>query len=150
LAPGVAPDSSADQLLRRAVLVDVGRVPERDAQLNGLHEERLGRLVVQCPLVRAGHRGVAVAHAPEGEPADPEPGRPEPYVLHVDLLRRQSEQTDTTAFPTYVGGRAHRGISPTPLRAADGRSVLRVDKPSRDPIRRRGRHFRTSSTLRDI
>jgi hypothetical protein len=47
LAAGVRLDRAADELLGAAELVDVRGVPERDAQLDGLAEERLRRLLVQ-------------------------------------------------------------------------------------------------------
>ena len=49
LAPGVASDRAADELLRGAALVDVGGVPERDAQLDRLPEERRRGVLVQGP-----------------------------------------------------------------------------------------------------
>src|SRR2546421_4283320 len=52
-----------------AELIDGGGVPEVDAELHGLPEERLGGLLVQGPRVEP-PGGVAVAHAAERAPAD--------------------------------------------------------------------------------
>ena len=75
LAAGEPGDRPADELLRGAALVDVRGVPERDAQLDGLPEERRRGVLVQRPLVHAGGR-VAVAHAAQPDPAHPSPVRP--------------------------------------------------------------------------
>ena len=52
-AAGVSLDGSADELLRGSAAVAVGRVPEGDAKLDRLPEERLRRLLIQGPLVEA-------------------------------------------------------------------------------------------------
>jgi hypothetical protein len=47
LAPGVLLDRAADDLLRAACAVDVGGVPEADAELGRLPEDRFGGFIVQ-------------------------------------------------------------------------------------------------------
>jgi hypothetical protein len=70
LAAGVTLDGATNELLGGAVLIDVRGVPERDAHLDGLDEERLGCVVVKGPPMRVGTRAVAVAHAAQRETAD--------------------------------------------------------------------------------
>src|SRR3954452_3425808 len=76
LPPRVALDRPADDLLRGPRLIDVGGVPEGDAELDRLSEERLRLLVDERPLVRARCGRVAVAHAAPREPAGGGPGCP--------------------------------------------------------------------------
>jgi hypothetical protein len=52
-ATGVPLDRSADDLLGRPVAIGVRGVPKRDAELDGLTEDRLGRVVVEGPLVES-------------------------------------------------------------------------------------------------
>jgi hypothetical protein len=72
LAPAVLGDRAADDLLGAAVPVHVGGVPERDAELDGLPEDRLSRASSKRPLAEP-PRGVPETHAPQGDPADREP-----------------------------------------------------------------------------
>src|SRR5690606_12648345 len=81
LTPGVLADRPPDDLLRAAVPVDVGGVPERDAEFHGLPEDRLGRLIVQRPLVES-PRGVAETHATQRDPADLQARSAQTGVLH--------------------------------------------------------------------
>ena len=83
LATRIAPDRAADDFFRRASLIGVRGVPEGDTELDGLPEERLRLVVGQCPPVSSFGRGVAVAHAAQREPADPQPGVTELGVLHL-------------------------------------------------------------------
>src|SRR6266498_3097375 len=48
LAAAVLPDRAADDLLGTAVSIDIRGVPEGDAQLHRLAEDRFGRRVVQA------------------------------------------------------------------------------------------------------
>src|SRR5664279_2085944 len=79
LAAGVLADRVTHDLLARPGGVDIGGVPERDAQLEGLSEDRLGGLLVErpAPLGR-----LAEAHAAQTDPADLEAGGSETGVLH--------------------------------------------------------------------
>src|SRR5690606_35043471 len=81
LTPGVLADRPPDDLLRAAVPVDVGGVPEGDAEFHGLPEDRLGRLIVQRPLVDTS-RGVPETHATQGDPADLQARGAQAGVLH--------------------------------------------------------------------
>jgi hypothetical protein len=72
LAAGVLPDGPADDFLGRSVAVGVGGVPEGDAEFDGLPEQRLGRVIAECPLVEAA-RGVAETHAAQRDTADLHP-----------------------------------------------------------------------------
>jgi hypothetical protein len=85
LAAGVGLDGSADELLRGAPAVAVGRVPEGDAKLDRLPEERLRRLLVQGPLVKA---GIPVTHAAQSDPADFQPGLSESDIVHDRIPSR--------------------------------------------------------------
>ena len=68
-------------------MVDIRGVPEGDAQLDRLPEERLGIVVGQRPLVGAFGGRVAVAHAAQREAADLQPSSTETSLLHaVSLL----------------------------------------------------------------
>jgi hypothetical protein len=69
VASGVLANRPADDLFRGSVAVDVGGVPEGDAEVDGLPEDRLSGLVVEGPLVEAS-RGVAETHAAEHDAAD--------------------------------------------------------------------------------
>jgi hypothetical protein len=73
IAAAVLLDRSTDDLLRAANPVDVGGVPQSDAQLEGLLEEQLSLLVAQRPFAEPARR-VAKAHAPESNPADHKTG----------------------------------------------------------------------------
>src|SRR4051812_49917263 len=75
-------DRAADDFLGRPRLVDVGGVPEGDAELDRLPEERLRLVLDERPLVRTRRRRVAVAHAAEREPADLQSGGAQSYGLH--------------------------------------------------------------------
>jgi hypothetical protein len=81
LAAGESGDRPPDELLRGASLVDVRGVPERDAQLDGLPEERGRGILVQRPLVHTSG-GVAVAHAAQPDPTHLQAGAAQPGVLH--------------------------------------------------------------------
>jgi hypothetical protein len=83
LATRIAPDRAAHDLLRGAGLIDVGGVPEGDAEVDGLLEKRLGLVVGQGPPVRAFGGGVAVTHAAQRQPADLQSGLTQPGVFHV-------------------------------------------------------------------
>jgi len=83
ITTGVRLEGAAHDLLGAAVPVDVGGVPEGDAELDRLSEDRLPCLVAQGPR----HPGtVAEAHAPQSDPADLQPRRPELYLLHNAVL----------------------------------------------------------------
>jgi hypothetical protein len=51
LAAGVAGDRASDELLGGAGAVDVGGVPEGDAEFDRLLEERAGGVLVEDPAV---------------------------------------------------------------------------------------------------
>src|SRR5674476_1536941 len=79
LAAGVLADRVTHDLLARPGGVDIGRVPERDAQLEGLPEDRLSGILVEgpAPLGR-----VAEAHAAQTDPADLETRCSQADVVH--------------------------------------------------------------------
>jgi hypothetical protein len=105
LTAGVPRDRPADQFLRGAVLVDVGGIPEGDTQLDGLTEERLRILRIQGPQVRAGARGVAVAHTAQRDPADPQPRPAQSYVLHPSRSRQHGR------WPSIGGNDRDRAVA---------------------------------------
>src|SRR4029077_5824775 len=79
---------TADDLFGGSGLVDVRGVPEGDAQLDRLPEERLGDIISQRPLVGAFGGRIAVAHAAQCEAADLQPAGTQTSQLHaVSLLR---------------------------------------------------------------
>ena len=87
LAAGEVAQRAAGDLLAAAAGVDVGGVEEVDARLEGVPDERPGRVLVEDPLVAAAGR-VAPAHAAQGDGRDVESGGAELRVAHDGLLRR--------------------------------------------------------------
>jgi hypothetical protein len=71
LAGGELLDGAADDLLRGSGAVDVGGVPEGDAEIERLSEDRLRCLLVERP--RHHLAGRAEAHAAQRDAADLEP-----------------------------------------------------------------------------
>ena len=88
--------------------VAVGGVPERDAELDRLPEERLRRVLVQGPLVEA---WVAVAHAAQSDPAHLEPGMSKSDVIHDrgSFRRRWRPRQVDRVLATGVGVRTGVG-----------------------------------------
>jgi hypothetical protein len=82
LTAGVTPDRTAHHLLGRAELVDVRGIPERDPGLDGLAEEWLSIVVIECPGVRSRRGWISVAHAAQRDAADLQPGFAQANVLH--------------------------------------------------------------------
>src|SRR4029450_6281643 len=82
---GILLQRSPDDLFRAADAVDVGGVPEGDAELDSLLEERLGLLIAQRPLAEA-TRCVAEAHATERDTTDLEARVTQTAVLHDQFL----------------------------------------------------------------
>jgi hypothetical protein len=68
LAGGELLDRAADDLLRGSAAVDVGGVPEGDAEIKRLAEDRLGRVLVERPRLHL--TGSAEAHAAQRDAAD--------------------------------------------------------------------------------
>src|SRR5208283_2429151 len=85
--PRQVPQRPARDLLAGAQRVDVGRVEEVDAELEGALEEGPRLVLAQRPLPAgrlAGHRrgGVSVAHATEADARNGEASRAEASVFH--------------------------------------------------------------------
>ena len=86
IALGELAEQLADDLFAGAVGVDVGRIEEVDAGLEGLLEEGAGRIERQRPGMRAA-LGDAVAHAAEADAGDFEAAAAEAGVLHGRMPR---------------------------------------------------------------
>jgi len=71
LAVRVPREGASDDLLGSSEAINVGRVPEGDAELDGLAEDRFGRIVAEGPIEP--FRWIAEAHAAQRDAADPEP-----------------------------------------------------------------------------
>lgn len=80
LAPRVLAQCTPDDLLGAADAIDVGRVPEDDAEFDRLPEQWCGAVLVEGP--RQHLRRGAEAHAAQGDPADLETRGPEACVVH--------------------------------------------------------------------
>ena len=79
---GEISERSADDLLARADGVDVRRVEEVDAGVEGILDETSTGVLVERPRVVAGHR-IAEAHASDADAGDLEAGTAELGVLHA-------------------------------------------------------------------
>ena len=71
LAVRVPREGASDDHLGSSEAINVGRVPEGDAELDGLAEDRFGRVVAEGPIEP--FRWIAEAHAAQRDAADPEP-----------------------------------------------------------------------------
>jgi hypothetical protein len=95
VAVGEVVQRAAEDLLRRALRVDVGRVEEGDPGLEGVPDERAAALLVERPGgVPAGR--VAEGHRAERYGGDVEAGRAELDVVHGEVLAlgwRQAESS---------------------------------------------------------
>jgi len=113
LATAELPDRASGDLLGGAVAVDVGGVPERDAQLQRLLEDRRRFVVSEDPGHAAGVL-VAEAHAAQGEPAHHEPGRSQPGVFYVVSCR--STPRAISPIKSHAGALVRPGSLGTPKR----------------------------------
>jgi hypothetical protein len=69
VSAGVLLQCSPDDLFRAADAVNIGGIPEGDAEFDGLLEERLRLIVAEGPFAESA-RGVSEAHTAERDPAD--------------------------------------------------------------------------------
>jgi hypothetical protein len=72
----------ADDLLRRAVRIDVGGVEEIDAEFERLLDQPPALFLIECPWMRAAVWN-AVGHAADAQPRHPKPGLAEFHIIHV-------------------------------------------------------------------
>ena len=92
----VAGDRSANNLLRAALAVNICRVPQGDAQVDGLPEKGLSSGFVEGPPVVA--LGGAKTEAAERDAADFQSGASEGGVFHEGILASQTEVGSTSRY----------------------------------------------------
>jgi len=81
LAPSEILDGAADDLLRRAVRIDIGGIEEGDAKFDRLAQQRPALVLWECPGMIAAV-GFAIGHAAQANARNFQTGRTELDVIH--------------------------------------------------------------------